>query len=153
MAIKFNIEYTDSVEDKKLIYDTEEYSFDTEPSIYETNFDVVINKLNLTIIDNGKVVQVWGFCGYNEWIKSNDIVPSSRKGILRVVNDLEGGLSYRVGNEDFLIYVNTKTGWVCIGNPKKTGNAVEFMNNCIVVVNEEQEFVSLWLKPDKLPKM
>lgn len=153
MVIKFDIEYTGSVEDRKLLYDIEEYSFDTEPSVSETDFDIIINKLNLTVIDNGKVIQVWGFSGCNEWIKSDYLVPESRKGILKVIDDLEGGLSYRVGNDDIAIHVNTKTGWVCIGDPEKTGYAVEFINNCIAVIDGEQEFVSLWLKPDRLPKL
>ena len=153
MTMKFDIEYTGDIEQRKLIYDTEEYSFDTEPSIHETNFDIVVNKLNLTIVDDNRVAQVWGFCGYNEWIKSNDLVPMSDKGILKVVDDLEDGLSHRVGECNFQIFVNTQTDWVCIGDPKKSGKAVEFMNGCVAVINDEQEFVSLWLKPDALPKL
>ena len=153
MTMKFDIEYTSDSEQGKLIYDTEEYSFDTEPSIHETNFDVVINKLNLTVIDDNRVVQVWGFCGYNEWVQSNDLVPTSNKGVLKVIGDLEGGLSYRVGKNNLTTFVNTQIGWICIGDPKKSGNAVEFMNGCVAVINDDNEFSSLWLKPDTLPKL
>lgn len=151
--MKFNIEYTGNTEQRRLTYDTEECSFDTEPSIHETNFDIVVNKLNLTVIDDNRVVQVWGLCGYNEWIKSNDLVPMSDKGILKIDDDLEDGLSHRVDEIDFQIFVNTQTGWVCIGDPKKSGKAVEFMNDCVAVINDEQRFVSLWLKPDTLPPL
>jgi hypothetical protein len=153
MAIKFDIEFTESAEQRRLIYDIEECSFDTEPSVREINFDIVVNKLNLTVVDDNRVVQVWGFCDYNEWVQSNDLVPTSSKGTLKVIGDLEGGLSYRVGKDDYETFVNKQTGWVCIGDPKKSGKAVEFVNDCVVVINDDQEFVSLWLKPNTLPQL
>jgi uncharacterized protein YbdZ (MbtH family) len=151
--MKFLIEYTDIVEQKTLIYDIEECSFDTEPTVQEINFDVVINKLNLTAIDDdNKIVQVWGFCGYNRWIKSSYEVPERKKGILKVLDDLTSGVgSFSINKEDVPIYVNVQSGWVCIGNPEKKGNAVEFINNCVAVIDNDKEFVSLWLKPERLP--
>lgn len=38
--------------------------FDIEPTVQEINLDIVVNKLNLTVVDNNKVIQVWGFCGF-----------------------------------------------------------------------------------------
>jgi hypothetical protein len=151
--MKFLIEYTDTVEQKTLIYDIEECSFDTEPTVQEINFDVVINKLNLTVIDDdNRIVQVWGFCGYNEWIKSSYEVPERKKGILKVLDDLTAGVgSFSINKEDVPMYVNVQSGWVCIGNPEKKGNAVEFINNCVAVIDDDKEFVSLWLKPETLP--
>lgn len=153
--MKFKIEYTNTIERKNLIYNIEECSFDTEPLIQEVNFDVVLNKLNLTTIDDdNKIVQVWGFCGYNEWIKSNHEVPKSKTGILMILDDLASGLgSYSINKEDLPIYVNVETGWVCIGSPKKKGNAVEFINNCIAVIDDNNEFYSLWLRPQSLPNI
>lgn len=151
--MKFLIEYTDTVEQKTLIYDIEEFSFDTEPTVQEINFDVVINKLNLTAVDDdNKIVQVWGFCGYNEWIKSSYEVPERKKGTLKVLDDLASGVgSFLINKENVPMYVNVQTGWVCIGNPEKKGNAVEFINNCVAVIDDDKEFVSLWLKPETLP--
>jgi hypothetical protein len=151
--MKFFLDYTDILEQKTLIYDTGECSFDTEPTAKEINFDIILNRLNLTTIDSdNKVIQVWGFCGYNEWIKSNYEVPQSKKGILKVFNKLtsESG-SFLITREDVPMYVNVQTGWICIGNPKKKGNAIEFINNCVAVIDDNQEFVSLWLKPEILP--
>ena len=149
--MKFLVEYTGVSEQRTLIYNVEEYSFDVEPTVQEVEFDVVVNKLNLTVIDNGKVVQVWGFSGYYEWKKSDCIVPQSQRGILKVTDNLDYGLSYRVREEDFPVFVNLQSGWVCIGDPKRTGQTVEFINNCIAVIDNNQEFVSLWLKPQSLP--
>jgi len=153
--MKFLTEYTETIRQKTLIYNFEECSFFSEPSVQEINFDVVINKLNLTAIDNdNKIVQVWGFCGYNEWIKSSYEVPESEKGELKVLDNLISGVgSYSINNKDLPVYVNVQTGWVCIGNPEKKGNAVEFINNCIAVIDDEKEFLSLWLKPLSLPQI
>jgi hypothetical protein len=149
--MKFLIKYTENTEHRLLIYDIDEFTFDTEPSVKEINFDIVVNKINLTAIDDNRIAQVWGFCGYKEWIKSNYNAPKSKKGILKVIDDLECGFSYSVNKEDLPIYVNNQTGWVCIGNPEKQGHAVEFISNCIAVIDDNKEFLSLWLKPQALP--
>lgn len=155
MTMKFLIEYSNEVEQKTLIYNIEDCSFETESSTLEINFDVVINKLKLTAIDNdNRIVQVWGFCGYNEWIKSSYEVPERKKGVLKVLDDLPSGVgSFLINKNDVPMYVNVQSGWVCIGNPEKKGNAVEFINNCVAVIDEDKEFISLWLKPKILPNI
>lgn len=75
----FEIEHSVEIENRVLKYITEEYSFNTEPPVQEIDFDLVLNRLNLTVLDK-KVVQVWGFSGYNEWTKSDCIAPESKKG-------------------------------------------------------------------------
>ncbi len=149
--MKFEIEYTGVSEDRLLVYRIEEYSFDMEPWIYELDFEIAINTITLAVVDK-KIIQLNGFCGLNKKMKSNFEVPKSQKGILKVLDDLEPGIgSYSAGKEDLPIYVNTNTGWVCIGNPEKKGNAVEFVNSCVAVIDDDKGFVSLWLKPDRLP--
>lgn len=151
--MKFIIDYADFIgESKRLTYNIEDFSFDTEPLDREVNFDIVINKLNLSAVDeDNKIVQLWGFCGYKEWKRSNYDPPQCKVGILKIIDELEEGFSYRVNKEDLPIFVNIQSGWVCIGNPEKKGNAVEFINNCIAIIDDYDEFVSLWLKPEKLP--
>ena len=61
--------------------------------------------------------------------------------------------AYGINEDDLPVYVNVHTGWVCIGNPEKKGNAVQFINNCVAVIDENKEFVSLWLKPQSLPNI
>lgn len=153
--MKFIIDNINEIENKTLIYDVEEFSFYTEPHINKINFDVVLNKLNLTAsgIDN-KIIQVSGFCGYKEWIESNYEVPKSRRGVLKILESLPAGLgSYPIYDENVSTYVNLKSGWVCVGNPEKKETAVEFIPNCIAVIDENKNFVSLWLKPQLLPSI
>ncbi|MDR1199328.1 MAG: hypothetical protein LBK94_10040 [Prevotellaceae bacterium] len=151
--MEFTIEYTGSSEQKTLIYREDEFSFDMEPWIPGLDFEIAINTLTLTIID-GKVTQFNGFCGLNRTMKANYTVPQSQKGELRVLHperywDKSG--THGINKEDWPVYVNIQTGWVCIGNPERKGNAVEFINNCVAVIDDGREFISLWLKPEKLP--
>lgn len=152
--MKFKVEYTGVAEERVLTYDIEECSFDIEPIVQEINFDIVVNKLNLTVDDDNKVIQVWGFCGLAAWMKSDYKVPHSIKGTLKVIDNLKAGVgSYKVNKEDFPVYINTQTGWVCIGNPEIIGNAVEFINNCIAVISDEGDFLALWLRPQTFPEI
>ena len=99
-----------------------------------------------------RVIEVLGFCGYQEWIKSNFTVPQYMEGSLKVIENLESGIgSYSINKESLPIFVNVETGWLCIGDPQKKGFAVEFINNCVAVIDNDNEFLSLWLKQQSLP--
>jgi hypothetical protein len=151
--MKFLIEYNGVSEQRTLIYRKDEYSFDMEPWVYEIDFDIAINTLTLTVV-NGKVIQLNGFCGLNKEMKVSYNVPPSKKGKLKISHPeeyLNGIGCYGVNKEDWPVLINTQTGWVCIGNPEKQDNAVEFINNCVAVIDDDKEFVALWLKPEKLP--
>jgi uncharacterized protein YbdZ (MbtH family) len=150
--MKFIIESSNSIEERLLTYIPEECSFDMEPIVSKWDFELIVNKLSLTVIDE-KIVQLWGFCGLGEWMKSSYLVPEYKKGILKIEHKLKFGFAYGINDEEFPVYVNVQTGWVCIGNPEKKGNAVEFINNCVAVINDDKEFISLWLKPQSLPQI
>jgi hypothetical protein len=153
--MKFLINYTGTPEQRTLIYRDEEFSFDMNQWVYEIDFEIAINTLTFSIID-GKVTQFNGFCGLNKKMKADYNVPQSQKGELKILHsekywDRAG--CYRVNKEDCPVYVNIQTGWVCIGNPEKKGNAVEFIRNCVAVIGDDKDFISLWLKPEKLPNI
>jgi hypothetical protein len=150
--MKFIIDYNDNMEQRDLIYRADEFSFDMEPQVHEIDFELAINTLTLTVVDD-KIVQVWGFCGLNRKMKANYTVPQYKGGALKVIDDLEPGFAYSIYKEEQPIYINIQTGWICIGNPEKKGNAVEFIRNCVAVIGDGKDFISLWLKPEKLPKI
>lgn len=145
-VMKFLIEYGHKPEQRCLSYVSGDYAFTMDPFVQEIDFNIAINFINLTVIDN-KVVQVDGFCPEGSWIKSNYEVPSYQPGILKVIHNVEFGFSYKLNDKDWSIYVNMKTGWVCIGDPKITGQAVEFIRNCVAVVRDG-ELLALWLRPE-----
>lgn len=149
--MKFCIEYSDDIEKRVLNYVSDDYSFDMEPFVREVDYGVILNMLTLTVIDYNKIVEVSGFCPYGSWVKTNHSVPAHKRGLLKVIDKLEPGFDYTLNKEEWPTYVNTQTRWVCVGDPGKTENAVEFINNCVAVIGSDGEFIALWLKPQKLP--
>ena len=113
------------------------------------DFDIAINTITLTVVDS-KVVQLSGFCGLPDKSKMSYEVPYAKKGLLKVLHSeayIGGVGSYSINKEDWAVSINSKTGWICIGDPQRRGNAVEFINKCISIINERQELVALWLHP------
>lgn len=146
MRFKF-ITITESIKKKeRLFYLIDDYSFDMDPSIREVGYDLLINYINLLFDPRDCVAHLSGFCPYGTWIKANYQVPLYKEGKLKVQTQVEPGCSYRINNEEWSIYIN-EDRWVCIGNPNISENAVEFLHNCIAVINHEN-LVALWLKPD-----
>ena len=150
--MKFLINYTGKVENKNLIYRADEFSFDMYPRTHLIDFEVAINTLTLAIIEN-QVVHLSGFCGLRKDMKRNYDIPENKEGLLKVTGNFESGLCYRINKEDWPVHINIHTGWVCIGNPTESFQSVEFIKNCVAVLNHKGNIMSLWLKPDKLPKL
>lgn len=150
--MKFQIKKTYKTEQRLLHYDSEDYAFDMEPVVNAVAFNLVLNYLNLSVDLDNKIVQIWGYCPYTSWMPKSITVPEYVKGELIVMSELKPGFSYSINQDEREIYVNYNTGWICIGNPEKKNNAVEFINDCIAIL-EDEELVSLWLKPIALPKI
>lgn len=151
--MKFIIEYEEFKRNQVLEYLEEEHSFYMGQIIDKIDVELIINKIALEV-SNSIIVHLSGFCGLNKTMVSNYKVPKYKRGLLRIESILEFGLAYNVHNNfsyEYPVYINIQSGWVCIGSPKKEGHAVEFINNCVAVINNNKEFVSLWLKPKKLP--
>ncbi|MDH5250948.1 MAG: hypothetical protein OEW40_18290 [Cyclobacteriaceae bacterium] len=149
--MKFTVDQNDKIGQGKLTYLVDEFSFNMEPIVYKIDIELIVNKLSLAVTDS-QVVHVSGFCGYKEWIGTDKNVPKYVRGALKVEYDLKHGLAYGINDEDLPVYVNSKTGWVCVGNPERDGIAVEFINNCVAVIDDAGEFTSLWLRPPSLPR-
>ena len=149
--MKFFIEYSNNIEQQSLIYIPEECSFYMEQIVQKPDMELILNKISLAVSEN-RVVNVNGFCGLDKSMQSYYEAPENKKGILKVEHSLEYGFAYGINNDDWPIHVNVQTGWVCVGDPKGAGNAVEFINNCVAVIGNNSEFVSLWLRPQSLPK-
>lgn len=136
-----------------LIYRPEEHSLDMEPTVTHVDFDLVINKINLSVVDQ-KVIQIWGFCGLSRDMISSHEAPVATEGSLVVVDDFKHGFAYSISESNYPVSVNINTGWVCVGQSDNYGDyrAVEFITNCIAVI-EKQKLVALWLKPNTLPNL
>jgi hypothetical protein len=148
--MKFIIENSDKIGLQELIYIEEECSFYMEYTGLKIDMELIVNKIALQVSKN-KIVDLSGFCGLDKSMLSSFQTPEYRKGILKVEHNLNFGFAYGINDEELPVYVNVQSGWVCIGNPEKKGCAVEFINNCVAVIDINKEFISLWLKPEKLP--
>ena len=151
--MKFNIEHSNNIGRKLLVYLPEECSFYTgERAESKIDLELILNKLSLSVVDD-RIVDVNGFCGLDKSMLSLCQIPEYKKGVLKVEHNLDFGFAYGINDNDLPVYVNTQTGWVCLGFPEKEGKGVEFINNCVAFINDVGEFLSLWLKPTTLPKM
>lgn len=147
--MKFQIDYSKKKQHRKLIYKINDYSFDMEPFLSIFDIDLSVNQLLCAVVNN-EITQVVGFCPYTSWEKTNYDVPDYSEGALKILDDLEPGFSYRVNNTNWPVFVNILTGWVCLGNPKSKGEAVEFIDNCVAIIYKGN-LISLWLRPSTIP--
>jgi hypothetical protein len=144
--MRFIIDYSRDPEEKDLVYYLDEYSFDMKPWVNFMDIELAINKLTLTVLDN-QIIQLSGFCSLPKLMNSNICTPDYSKGRLMIEHNQKPGFTFRIYEEDQPVYLNNKSGWVCIGDPSKEGNAVEFIKNCLAVVDSDGNLKSLWLKP------
>ena len=145
--MKFIVDYSGCCEQKHVIYRENEYSFYTILWLNEIDFDIALNTLTLSVIDS-RVVQLNGFCGLSKAQKIGYTPPMSSKGFLKVVDSesyIQKSGSFRINDIDIPIFINPQINWICIGHPQKKGTAVEFIDNCIFVIDEKQEFAALWI--------
>jgi hypothetical protein len=149
--MKFIIDYTGSPEKRDLVYRGEEYSFDMEPWVHIMDIELALNNLTLTVVSN-QIIQLSGFCGLSSTMNSNICTPEYSKGKLKVKHNNKSGFAYGIYDEEQPVRLNIKSGWVCIGDPLRLGEAVEFISNCVAVIGDDGEFLSLWLKPKALPE-
>ncbi len=136
-------------------YIVEDFSFAHERKNYFHDFSLTVNTIELDIDNNFFLCGVGGYDPYLGWERIHVEPPFFGKGGVRALIDFDyvPGGAYGINNQVWPEYVNVKSGWVCIGNPKKDGKAVEFINNCVAVVDNNQELAALWLQPQSLPKL
>lgn len=145
--MNFFVEYSDKIARKEIIYISHEHSMLMEPHNYWVDFTILIKYLNLNVLD-GKVIDISGFFPSKEWIDSQVTPPQATHGNLIVKGDFVPDISYRMGEENIPVYYNSKTHWVCVGDPEAKGQCVEFIRNCIAVVDDEHKLKSLWMHFD-----
>ena len=151
--MKFKIEYTENIRQQQLLYLVDECSFYTNYINQGIDLELIFNKITLQVLNN-EIVDLNGFCGLSKEMSADIKVPSSKKGILKVEYISENGFSYEINEKfdhEYPVYINIETGWVCVGNPNIKKKSVEFINNCIAVINDNGNLASVWLKPKKLP--
>lgn len=153
--MKFKIAYSSNIINNNLLYLEDEHSFYMNYGNAKIDLELLINNIALQV-SNNRIIALSGFCGLKDKMSSVLTVPTSSKGILSVNHNLKYGFAYSINENDeykYPVSADLEKGWVCIGNSEKKGNAVEFIDNCIAVISDEDDFISLWLKPMRVPKL
>ncbi len=140
--------YDKSLDNIKILYDSKDFSFDMEPRFFYQDFVITINYLQLGMNHNMIISNISGFCPYQAWKEIDIDVPNHEKASIRVEVDFDplSGGGYKIKDEDWPQYVNRTTGWYCVGDPKKKEKAIEFIKNCVAILEDDQ-IVALWLYP------
>ncbi|MBR1774313.1 MAG: hypothetical protein IJ759_02195 [Bacteroidales bacterium] len=152
-TMKFTVDYNKNIPDIRLVYEKEDYSIETLPVINSSDFTIEINYLNLTVI-NRQVHQIWGCFPVSKDMQCNLQIPPHRKGVLKVIDELEKGFTYDITHDNkFSVFVDFAKKCLCVGKlfSDDIRISVEFMTNCIISLNKYNEFEALWLMPEDLP--
>ena len=151
--MKFLIQEPQTDQKFSLVYREEDYSFDIEPHDGSGFTSILINDLRLEIDERGRIMYVWGLCPLINYEETNAAPQNYKVNSLIVLLDKPPipGVSYRLNEDDrWLIYINKKKGWICIGNPKtEVTQMIEFAPNCVATL-DGQELIAVWLHPKDL---
>lgn len=144
--MRFKTEFSDAINmSSRLTYNPKEFAFSFQPK-EPYDYYLTLNSLTLGVNLPSGVVEVDGYCPLN-WAIYNHSVPSFKQGRWMVTDEKEAGFVYRINSEDWPVYANEKTGWVCIGDPANKTTGLEFATNCVAII-ENENLAALWLKPE-----
>jgi hypothetical protein len=147
MPISFVTNFNESIPETILTYIIDECSFYMNPFCEKVKYSLLVNYIDLTVNSHDNIVHLSGFSpAVLNGLSIDTSVPPYNRGILSIKSRLESGLSYRINNREWPVYRNYKTGWTCIGDYQKSGIVIEFLNDCVAVINHEK-LKAIWLKP------
>lgn len=152
--MKFQWALTPDILQGRLIYVQQDCAFNFVPSSRYGITSLVIDTLQLSIDNKGRILEVWGYCPYQSWQLAEISPPNYIRG--RVFVELENiipGVSEQIaGVGEWDIFVNSNTGWVCIEKEKHSSSfiGIEFASHSVAVL-EENCLKAIWLHPEYLP--
>ncbi|MEK7528602.1 MAG: hypothetical protein AAB592_02465 [Patescibacteria group bacterium] len=155
--IKFRTEEGEPIQGK-VIFRSEEYSFDFEPRASGGGQSIAINDLQLEFdLETFQILYIYGLCTYCLYWKQSILYPppaSHGKFFAEFMTNKEilPGMSYGYTEPaEWPVYVDFDSGWVCIGQPEVAQKiqAVEFATNSIAVL-DNGKLIAIWLRPEDL---
>ena len=102
--------------------------------------------------DTNEIITLKGLLPRSIWLKKNLKTPTATKA--KVTINTKGveirNKTYIQINKQSDTYYNTKTGWICIGEPKvyPIDDCVEFLNDAYLVLRDNK-IISLWVNVGK----
>lgn len=152
--MRFLINYNDKTEESNLVYIEKDFYIDASNSKKNKHWELGLNYLFLSVDQERRIFALFGLFGSRGWTYTRLNLPNSMEGSLVISEDteLEDGFTNMINDEDWPVFVDTQSGWICYGKPNASGQGVEFIRNCVAVIGTDGRFMSLWLKPKELPK-
>lgn len=136
-----------------LVYNAEDFSFDTLRRTQEGESSLLVNDLQIELDEESRLLFVWGLCPASAWNQIDAAVPPAKPGVLR----LEGGpmipgTSRRLNAESrWSVGVNSGAGWVCVGDESAHGDVIQVGPGAVAVL-DDGKLRALWLRPVVLPQ-
>jgi hypothetical protein len=147
MNVKFNVGNYWLSKATEIHYNIDEYSFSFEP--YNNGAALLlINDLNLSANEENMLLGVWGLCPHTQWKPTNSFLDNREKRDLYIDDSrfLDSGVATRINQSTWEVFINETKQWVCIGNPDLHGCSIEFAPGAVLVLSEQSEALSMWLK-------
>jgi hypothetical protein len=135
----------------KLIYVSQDLSFDTKNRKDSIGASILINDINIEFSDKNEAVSVWGLCPQSSWKEANIKKPFKKVGKIKSFEKLTPGISIRQNPSDqyWPVLFDQRSGWLYLGE-KITNNLtenIEFIEGCVVGL-QDGKIMCLWLKPE-----
>lgn len=134
--------------ERRLIYWRSEHQLDTIRESSDGVASLLINDVQIEIDEAGRLHYVWGYCPHESWLAAPLKEPRGQTGCLaHHGSDVVPGISRRLNASRWSTTFDQSSGWLCVGEPRATGEAVAFAPGAVVVLSAG-ELVALWLKPE-----
>jgi hypothetical protein len=142
-----------------LDYVSTDYAFDFHAIAKPVEHSSIqIASLQIAVDYKGAVLYAYGYCPLLKH-RETDLVPPAinRRARLFAHRETEWipGIAYTIGGPtDWPIWINKRSGWVCLGDPSCNGTieAIEFATDSIAVLAGAR-LVAVWLRPKILPDL
>jgi hypothetical protein len=149
--MRFVVDHAFAMTPVPVDYFAEDHAFDVRPRP-ASDASVCVNDLELWI-DADHVLYLTGYCPRQGWRPRPLHPPRAVRAGLQILDvELKPGIPLPINSREdrWPVHVNGAVGWVCIGDPDVKGEAVEFAEGCVAVLDGER-LVALWLHPLHLP--
>lgn len=140
----------DRFSEGKLVYVSDDLSFDTVDRRTQGVSSILINDINIELSGGGEAIAVWGLSPQSSWQQGNVAKPESQLGKVLFRHALTPGVSIRVTrpSEYWPVTYDPSSGWIYVGLDSGVPNrAIEFVSACVVGLREGQ-VCGLWLHPE-----
>ena len=132
--VKFSVEWMTKPPLCSVYYLVDELSFMSEPFTPHYDYELIVNTLTLSIVNN-KIIQLSGFMGLVKEgeVRTSSVIlrpPPSHYGNVIVESQLENDFAWSVDDSilEYNVSFSPTTSWLCIGDPNTNFSAVEFLS-------------------------